>query len=107
MKNEPMQCPSPVSKDDPIDDFDSESPTLDRWFTAHACPMRNPVPRVPNVVREAGRVVAFYSLAIGSVGRARAPGGIRRHMPDPVPVMILARLAVARTHQGRGSTRHW
>ncbi len=50
-----------------------------------------------------GAVVAFYSLAVGSVGAQDAPArvlkGLARH---PVPVMILARLAVDQHHQGRG-----
>ena len=48
-------------------------------------------------------VVGFYSLAVGSVdpedAPARAVKGLARH---PVPVMILARLAVDRDHQGKG-----
>lgn len=50
-----------------------------------------------------GAVVGFYSLAVGSVEPAsassRAVKGLARH---PVPVMILARLAVAKSHQGVG-----
>ncbi len=100
-----MQRPSPVSKDDSIDYFDSGSPALDRWFATHALPNQESGASRTYVVREAGRVVAFYSLATGSVVHSRAPDGIRRNMPDPVPVMVLTRLAVARTHQGRGLGR--
>ena len=100
-----MQRPSPVSKDDPIDGFDSGSPALDRWFAAHALQNQESGASRTYVVREAGRVVAFYSLATGGLEHSRAPGGIRRNMPDPIPIMILARLAVTRTHQGRGLGR--
>ena len=93
-----MQRPSPVSKDDPTDGFDSGSPALDRWFAAHALQNQESGASRTYVVREAGRIVAFYSLATGGVEHSRAPGGIR-------PIMILARLAVARTHQGRGLGR--
>lgn len=34
-----------------------------------------------------------------------APGAVRRNMPDPIPVVLLGRLAVARSHQGRGIAR--
>ena len=51
-------------------------------------------------------VAGYYSLAVGSVRRADAPGragkGLARH---PIPVMILARLAVGRTRQGKGLGR--
>ncbi len=50
-----------------------------------------------------GEVVGFYSLTVGSVDPGDAPArimkGLARH---PVPVMILARLAVDRGHQGQG-----
>jgi predicted N-acetyltransferase YhbS len=39
-------------------------------------------------------VVGFYALETGSVSRQEAPGGVRRKMPDPIPVIVLGRLAV-------------
>ena len=47
-------------------------------------------------------VVGYYALATGSVMRQQAPGKIKRAMPDPIPVMILGRLAVDRSTQGCG-----
>src|SRR4030067_956932 len=52
-----------------------------------------------------GRVVGYYALATGAESLAAAPGRVRRNMPDPVPVMVLGRLAVDRTYQGRGIGR--
>jgi GNAT superfamily N-acetyltransferase len=49
-----------------------------------------------------GRVVGYYSLAAGSVAHRLAIGKIRRNMPDPVPVVLLGRLAIDRAWQGRG-----
>jgi GNAT superfamily N-acetyltransferase len=49
--------------------------------------------------------VGYYALATGGVAQAQAPGRVRRNMPDPVPVMILGRLAVDRDWQGRGLGR--
>ncbi len=40
------------------------------------------------------QVAGFYSLATGSVNHTEATGSLRRNMPDPIPVIILARLAV-------------
>lgn len=50
----------------------------------------------------ASQVLAYYSLATGSVTHAIAPGSLRRNMPDPVPVIILARLAVDTSYHGQG-----
>lgn len=54
------------------------------------------------VVCEGERVAGFYALAAGSVQRAAAPGAVRRNMPDPVPAIVLGRLAVDRAWQGQG-----
>jgi GNAT superfamily N-acetyltransferase len=50
-------------------------------------------------------VVGYYALATGAVALTAATGRTRRNMPDPVPVMVLGRLAVDRTYQGRGLGR--
>lgn len=54
------------------------------------------------VVAEAGRVVAYYCLASGALALSDAPGGLKRNMPDPIPMAILGRLAVDQSWQGRG-----
>jgi len=43
----------------------------------------------------------YYALAAGAVAHADATPGVRRNMPDPIPVMVLARLAVDQRAQGR------
>lgn len=54
------------------------------------------------VVCEGKRVVGFYALAAGSVQRSQTHGAVRRNMPDPVPAIVLGRLAVDRAWQGQG-----
>lgn len=54
------------------------------------------------VVCQENKIVGFYSLAVGSVAHEFSPGNIKRNMPDPVPVMILGRLAVDQSAQGKG-----
>jgi GNAT superfamily N-acetyltransferase len=48
------------------------------------------------------RVVGFYALAAGSVEIQAAPSKLRRNMPDPLPVIVLGRLAVHTDWAGRG-----
>ena len=52
---------------------------------------------------ESHQVVGFYSLATGSVNHSEATGGLRRNMPDPIPVIILAR----RRSTARFTDRGW
>ena len=54
------------------------------------------------VVCEEKRVIGYYALASGAVTVESAPGRFRRNMPEPIPVAVLARLAVDRGWQGRG-----
>jgi GNAT superfamily N-acetyltransferase len=57
------------------------------------------------VVCEADRVIGYYALASDSVTIAAAPGRFRRNMPEPIPVVVVARLADDRAYHGRGLGR--
>ena len=57
------------------------------------------------MVCEEKRVIGYYALAPGAVTLESAPGRFRQNMPNPIPVAVLARLAVDRNWQGRGIGR--
>ncbi len=57
------------------------------------------------VVSDDGVMIGYQHLSAGSVMHRVTPGRIRRYMPDPIPVVLLGRLAVAQSHQGRGIAR--
>ena len=48
------------------------------------------------------RVIGYYALAAGSIAAASVTGRLRRNMPDPLPVIVLGRLAVHTDWAGRG-----
>ena len=52
------------------------------------------------VADQDGLVRGYYAMAAGAVAHQLATGGVRRNMPDPIPVMVIARLAVDRRAQG-------
>ena len=52
------------------------------------------------VTDQEGRVYGYYAMAAGAVSHQAATSNVRRNMPDPVPVMVLARLAVDHRAQG-------
>lgn len=54
------------------------------------------------IADETDRVQGYYALAAGAVDHSMATNTVRRNMPDPVPVMVLARLAVALANHGKG-----
>lgn len=84
--------------------FDSGRPILDIWLKKRAIRNEGLASRT-YVVTDCAGICAFYSLAAGSVERSIAPGMIRRNMPEPLPVMLLGRLAVDRQWQGKGIGR--
>ena len=81
--------------------FDSGVPVLDDWLRKRA--LANEVSGASRtyVVSASRRVIGYYALATGAVAHHDAPGKVRRNMPDPVPVMVLGRLAVDKAFQGR------
>lgn len=82
--------------------FDSGEPALDDWLRKRALANEASGASRTYVVCAGRRVVGYYALATGAVAQRAAIGRVRRNMPDPVPVMVLGRLAVDRAYQGRG-----
>ena len=86
-------------------DFASGEPTLDHWLQRRALTNQASGASRTFVVCEGHRVIGYYALASGAIAARNTPGRFRRNMPEPVPVVILARLAVDRAWQGRGLGR--
>ena len=97
--------PEPITVDHDVAEFDSGRLVLDNWLVSRALKNEQEGGSRTYVVSVGGIVVGYYCLSAGSVTHAVAPGRIRRNMPDPVPVVLLGRLAVARSHQGKGIAR--
>jgi GNAT superfamily N-acetyltransferase len=85
--------------------FDSGTSDPDLWLKRRALTNEALGASRTYVVCASGRVVGFYALATGAVAHEAVTGRVRRNMPDPIPVMVLARLAVDRAYQGRGLGR--
>lgn len=100
-----LAAPVLLSEEHELGGFASGHPILDEWLRRRALPNQSSGATRTFVVPEASRVVAYYALASGAIASADATGRFRRNMPDPVPVVILARLAVASDHQGKGVGR--
>ena len=101
----PLSSPEPLGDDHQTDSFDSGEPVLDDWLRRRARANQASGASRTYVVCEGKRVAAYYALASGAIAQAAVPGRFRRNMPDPIPVVVLARLAVDRNYQGRGLGR--
>lgn len=94
--------PRPLSAGHRLDDFACGESSLDEWLRRRALVNQTTgASRTFVVTDETERVMAYYALAAGAVSHQASPGSIRRNMPDPVPVLVLARLAVDQRWQGR------
>jgi GNAT superfamily N-acetyltransferase len=95
-----------LSAADSVEFFDCAEPALNQFLQRYALVNQKADSAQTYVCCKNGEVVGFYSLTVGSVEREKAPHrvvkGLARH---PVPVMILARLAVDKAYQGKGIGR--
>ena len=85
--------------------FNCGEPTLNNWLYRRALQNQESGASSTYVITAGKGVVGYYTLAAGSVARETAPGRVRRNVPDPVPVVVLGRLAVDLEFQDRGIGR--
>ncbi|MGH8225481.1 MAG: GNAT family N-acetyltransferase [Gammaproteobacteria bacterium] len=90
-----LSAPKPLGDSHDLADFDCGEPALNEWLRRRARHNEtHGASRTFVVCDGPHRVVGFYCLATGAVAREDSPGRIRRNMPEPIPVMVLGRLAV-------------
>lgn len=98
-----ITAPAPITATHDIAAFDCGVPSLNEWLRRQALKNEHAgASRTFVVCAGTATVIGYYALAVGSVLRQGAPGRIRRGMPEPIPVMVLGRLAVAIEWQGKG-----
>lgn len=95
----------PLDETHDLASFSSGTPSLDAWLVKRAHDAEVGRTARTFVLLDDTRLAGYYALAAGGIERQLLPGPLRRNSPDPIPSIILARLAVNRTHQGRGHGR--
>lgn len=100
-----LAAPCPLVAEHDVAAFDCGAPSLDLWLRKRALTNNREGASRTYVVASESRVVGYYALAAGSVSLAQATGRFRRNMPEPIPVALLARLAVDLSYSGRGLGR--
>jgi GNAT superfamily N-acetyltransferase len=101
-----LRAVRPLSADDDVEGFDCGIEELDRWLRSSARVATAAGTAATYVLCRGERVVGYYALAMSAVAHERAPSRLRRGMPDPVPVVLLARLALDRSEHGAGLGGH-
>jgi len=92
-----------LRRDHPVEDFDCGREQLNRYLTRYAWQNQQAGAALTYVGLDGDIVVGYHTLTVGQVSHEEAPRrldkGLARH---PVPIMLLARIAVDRRWQGQG-----
>jgi len=107
VEDEPLSGIEKLGAGHEVDAFDCGKEPLDRFLQRFALTNQKAGSAQTYVACRGGRrAVGYYSLTVGSVEHADAPGRVRKGQPRHlIPVMLLARLAVDKVEQGRGLGR--
>lgn len=100
-----ISAPEPLHAEHEFSSFCCGVESMDNWLKQRA--MKNQVSGASRtfVCCDGSKVVAYYSLASSAVATNAAPGRFRRNMPDPIPMVVLGRLAVDTSLHGQGVGR--
>lgn len=102
MKRPVLSAPAPLTEVHRLDGFRCSEAPLDIWLKQRARRNQQDGASRCYVVCAGVDVVGYYALAAGAVSHMEASGGVRRNMPDPIPVIVLGRLAVHSDWTGQG-----
>jgi GNAT superfamily N-acetyltransferase len=94
--------PTRITADLDLAAFNCGVPSLDDWLRHRAVKNQHIGASRSYVVRDGATVVGYYCLSAGAVVHEEAPGALRRNTPDPIPTVVLGRLAVNQAYQELG-----
>lgn len=100
-----LKPPEPLASHHSLTDFSCGIASLDEWLKRRALANQTSGATRTFVTCVDNRVVGYYALASGAISVQSALGKFRRNMPNPIPVVILARLAIDTSYQGQGLGR--
>lgn len=95
-------APAPLTESHDLSQFDCGTPILNDWLRKRALKSHTSGGSRVFVVCQENSVIAYYCLAMGAVFHEQATSKVKRNMPDPVPVVVLGRLAVDGRWSGKG-----
>lgn len=94
--------PSPITADQELTNFDSGELSLNEWLNKRAYKNHATGASRCFVLCVGTIVIGYYSLSAGAISLDAAPKAMQRNMPDPLPVLLLGRLAVDRRYHNQG-----
>lgn len=96
--------PRPITPKDDCSGFNCGEPSLDSWLQLRA--IKNEEAGASrtfiSIERDSGVIAGYYCLSASSLAREDATSALRANMPDPIPVILIGRLAVDARFTGQG-----
>ncbi|WP_411818486.1 GNAT family N-acetyltransferase [Hyphococcus sp. DH-69] len=96
-----IAAPERMTSAHDVRDFDCGIESLNSWLNKRALANNNRTSQT-FVIQQHDMVIGYYSLAAGSIDRSSAAKKLSRNSVDPIPVIVLGRLAVDKAHHGKG-----
>ena len=100
-----LSAPAVLAQHHELGNFNCGEASLDEWLKKRARANQASGASRLFVTCEANRVAGYYALSSSCITTAITPGRFRRNMPDPIPVVLLGRLAIDKAWHGRGIGR--
>lgn len=99
-----ITAPELLTENHDLSDFDCGRPELNDWLVKKALKSQQRNNAKVYIVTDSNtaKVIGYYAIAMGSVQREGAIAALRRNSPNPIPMIVLARLAVNDSHHGKG-----
>lgn len=98
-----LSAPRPLDASHRLEGFDCGKPALTEWLLRHARQVQGSGSARTFVACDEDRVAGYFSLTVGQIDTLEAPERVRRGMGQyPIPLVILARLAVDLDYQRQG-----
>ena len=94
--------PTPILAEHELVDFNSGEIVLDEWLKKRALKNHASGGSRCFVLCNGAKMIGYYSLSAGAIAHETAPKTMRRNMPNPLPVLLLGRLAIDKNHHNKG-----
>lgn len=101
-----LSAPRPITTDDDTSDFSCGDDVKDQWLRKYAIANHFGGGAKVYVTMRGNKIAGFYALSAVSIQHADAPYRVKREMPNPVPAVLLGRLAVDLKEAGQGLGTH-
>ena len=97
-----LKPPAPLTADQALANFDSGELSLNEWLKKRALKNHTAGASRCFVLCADADVIGYYSLSAGAISHVAVSKAMRRNMPNPLPVLLLGRLAVDKRYQNQG-----